>query len=314
MPDGHHRAPAARSVIGCTSEQVRSVSGARRNVLAWGCALVAAVRAQAAILCPQHDAMAMRQCAPAPAAPLRTSAATLPPPPPERCPTGRSLLPQALCSAHPPARHARSTSVKPAGRSTKLELLQLPGMESALTLGSADQQLGLRFKKLFLSDSDVGLKVRAGQRQQGLVPAWPGARPCIQGSRSQRCVTRGVLASSMLAKAEAGSFSFRLVAGSRRSTACIWAADRVLLHAAERAQCCSLPVVVAWCIACTAIGRGCSFHNCGSTTVPNNALLQVKGTLNTVPAAVCATDWLLRFICNLPSKLAPCRSRAASTR
>ncbi|PRW57685.1 outer envelope pore isoform A [Chlorella sorokiniana] len=33
-------------------------------------------------------------------------------------------------------------------------------MESALTLGSADQQLGLRFKKLFLSDSDVGLKVK----------------------------------------------------------------------------------------------------------------------------------------------------------
>lgn len=89
----------------------------------------------------------------------------------------------------------------------------------------------------------------------------------------------------MLAKAEAGSFSFRLVAGSRRSTACSWVADRVLLHAAERAQCCSLPVVVALCIACTAIGRGCSFHNCGSTTVPNNALpLQVKGTLNTVTA------------------------------
>lgn len=65
----------------------------------------------------------------------------------------------ALLQPPPPAPHFQSP-VQQVGPS-KLEVLQLPGMETALTLGSADQQLGLRFKKLFLNDSDVGLKVRA---------------------------------------------------------------------------------------------------------------------------------------------------------
>lgn len=45
-----------------------------------------------------------------------------------------------------------------AGRA--LEILQLPGMETALALGSADRQLGLAFKKLFQHESGVELKVK----------------------------------------------------------------------------------------------------------------------------------------------------------
>ncbi len=63
-----------------------------------------------------------------------------------------------LLASAPPACAASSTQPSSVGHA--LEALQLPGMETALALGSSDRQLGLAFKKLFHHESGVELKVK----------------------------------------------------------------------------------------------------------------------------------------------------------
>lgn len=78
--------------------------------------------------------------------------------PPQRCAAAVAAPPPSTAAPLPAA--APCSTCRSDFLQAKLEVVQLPGMESALVLGSRDQQLGISFKKLFLSDSDVCLKVR----------------------------------------------------------------------------------------------------------------------------------------------------------